>query len=35
MSRSWQINKNNDLTLKSFEITNLCKANGMTIHVTG
>jgi|AVFP01.1.fsa_nt_gi hypothetical protein len=35
MSRFWQINKNNDLTLKSFEIPNPCKANGMTIHVTG
>ena len=34
MPRSWIIDKNNYLALKPFEIPNLCKADGMTIHVT-
>lgn len=33
MSRSWHINKDNDLALKPFVISNLRKANGMTIHI--
>ena len=35
MPWSWHIDKNNYRALKPFEIPNLCKANGMTIHVTG
>lgn len=33
MSGPWHINKDNYLALKPFVISNLRKANGMTMHI--